>query len=298
MAATVFSWAATPLAQGTTMPSPEQTPTPRRTPAEGVVPDRYVVVLKEEEVRDPTAIAREHARGHGAQVLHTYRHALKGYAARIPDQRLDEVRAEERVDYIVRDATVTTAGQRVPWGIDRVSADRSSTRAGNGTGDVSNVNAYIIDTGIDKAHTDLNVVEHVNFHGGQNTDCDGHGTHVAGTVAAADNSAGVVGVAPGAPLTGVKVVGCDGSGSVANLIAGIDWVTLDAQKPENVRTPAIANLSLDTRANRALDEAVRASAASGVFYSVAAGNDGRNRSEEHTSELQSRQYLVCRLLLE
>ena len=276
MAATVFSWAATPLAQEPTMPAPEQTTTPGRTPAEGVIPDRYIVVLKEEEVRDPTAIARGHAQGHGAQVLHTYRHALKGYAARIPDQRLDEVRAEERVDYIVRDATVTTAGQRVPWGIDRVNADRSSTRAGNGTGDVSNVSAYIIDTGIDKAHTDLNVVEHVNFHGGQNTDCDGHGTHVAGTVAAADNSTGVVGVAPGAPLTGVKVVGCDGSGSVANLIAGIDWVTLDAQKPENVRAPAIANLSLDTRANRALDEAVRASAASGVFYSVAAGNDGRN----------------------
>jgi subtilisin family serine protease len=276
MVATVFSWATTPLAQETTVPAPQQSTTPGRAPAESVIPDRYIIVLKEEEVRDPTAIAREHAQGHGAQVLHTYRHALKGYVARIPDQRLDEVRAEERVDYIVRDGTVTTAAQRLPWGIDRVKAERSSTRAGNGTGAVSNVNAYIIDTGIDKAHTDLNVVEHVNFHGGRNTDCDGHGTHVAGTVAAADNSTGVVGVAPGAPLTGVKVVGCDGSGSVANLIAGIDWVTLDAQKRENARKPAIANLSLDTQANRALDEAVRASAASGVFYSVASGNDGRN----------------------
>ncbi len=63
MAATVFSWAATPLAQETTMPAPEQTTTPGRTPAEGVIPDRYIVVLKEEEVRDPTAIAREHAKG-------------------------------------------------------------------------------------------------------------------------------------------------------------------------------------------------------------------------------------------
>ncbi len=277
MVAIVFSWATTPLAQETTVPAPGQTTTPGRTPpAESGIPDRYIVVLKEEEVRDPTAVAREHAQGHGAQVLRTYRHALKGYAARIPDQRLDEVRAEERVDYIVRDGTVTTAAQRLPWGIDRVDADRSGTRAGNGRGAVSNVNAYIIDSGIDKANTDLNVVKHVNFHGGKNTDCDGHGTHVAGTVAAEDNSTGVVGVAPGAPLTGVKVVGCDGSGYVASLIAAIDWVTLDAQLPGNARKPAIANVSLDTGANRALDEAVRASAASGVFYSVAAGNDGRN----------------------
>jgi len=243
--------------------------TPGRTPAQGAIPGQYIVVL-EKEVRDPTAVAREHAQRHGAQVLYTYRHALKGYAARIPDQRLDEVLAEERIDYIERDSTVTTVAQKLPWGINRIDADISSTRAGNGSGAVTNVNAYIIDTGIDKGHPDLNVVRHVNFHGGKNTDCDGHGTHVAGTVAAEDNTSGVIGVVPGAPLTGVKVVGCDGSGSVANVIAGIDWVTVDAQKP------AIANLSLDTRANRALDDAVRASASSGIFYSVAAGNEGRN----------------------
>jgi subtilisin family serine protease len=254
--------------------APEQTTTRERTPAQGAIPGQYIVVLKE-EVRDPTAVAREHARRHGAQVLHIYQHALKGYAARIPDQRLEEVLAEERIDYIERDGKVTTVAQRLPWGIDRINADRSSTRAGNGTGALSNVNAYIIDTGIDKTHTDLNVVEHVNFHGGRNTDCNGHGTHVAGTVAAEDNNRNVVGVAPGAPLTGVKVVGCDGSGSVSGLIAGIAWVTADALKLENAKKAAIANLSLDTAANRALDEAVKASAASGVFYSVAAGNDGR-----------------------
>jgi aqualysin 1 len=203
-------------------------------------------------------------------VLHTYQHALEGYAARIPDHRLDEVLAEERVDYVERDAAVTIAAQTRPWGIDKIDADLSSTRAGNGTGAVSNVNAYIIDTGIDKRHPDLNAVGHVNFAGGRNTDCDGHGTHVAGTVAAEDNAGGVVGVAPGVPLTGVKVLGCDGSGSVANVIAGIDWVTANAKKP------AIANLSLETRASRVLDEAVRISAASGVFYSVAAGNSGRD----------------------
>jgi subtilisin family serine protease len=82
----------------------------------------------------------------------------------------------------------------------KIVADSSSTRADNGSGAVSNVNAYVIDTGIYKAHIDLSVVQHVNFTGdGRNRDCDGHGTHVADTVAAKDNSSNVVGTAPGAP---------------------------------------------------------------------------------------------------
>jgi subtilisin family serine protease len=264
MLAAGISWAGTTLAS-------EQT---TRTPAPRVIPGQYIVVL-EQEVRDPVAVAREHARRHGARVLHTYQHTLEGYAAQIPDKRLDEVRADSSVAYIEGDSTVTIAAQKLPWGVDRVEADVSSARAGNGSGAISDVNVYVIDTGI-RRHSDLNVVEQVNFHGGRNTDCDGHGTHVAGTVAAEDNNTSVVGVAPGAPLTGVKVLGCDGSGSVASVIAGIGWVTADAQKRKNFRTPAIANLSIDTLANRALDQSVRASAASGIFYSVAAGNEGRN----------------------
>jgi peptidase inhibitor I9 len=159
---------ATPSSTGTA------TLAPGPTPAQGAIPGRYIVVL-EEEARDPTAVAREHAQRHGAKVLHTYQHALDGYAARIPDRRLDEVLAEERVDYVERDATVTTAAQTRPWGIDKVDADISSTRAGNGAGAVSNVNAYIIDTGIDKNHADLNVAGHVDFSRGQNTDRNGHG---------------------------------------------------------------------------------------------------------------------------
>jgi subtilisin family serine protease len=160
--------------------------------------------------------------------------------------------------------------QTLPWGINKIDADASSTLAGNGSGAVSNVNAYIIDSGIDAAHTDLNVVRHVNFAGGTNTDCNGHGTHVAGTVAARDNTSAVVGVAPGAPLTGVKVLGCSGSGSWSGVIAGIDWVKANAKKP------AVANMSLGGGANKAVDDAVRSSANSGVFYALAAGNSGAN----------------------
>jgi subtilisin family serine protease len=125
----------------------------------------------------------------------------------------------------------------------------------------------VIDSGID-SHSDLNRSGHVNFAGGKNTDCNGHGTHVAGTVAAKDNSSDVVGVAPGAPLFGVKVLGCSGSGSTSGVIKGVDWVTANAKKP------AVANMSLGGSASQALDDAVKKSAASGVLYSIAAGNDG------------------------
>src|SRR5215207_9689619 len=129
---------------------------------------------------------------------------------------------------------------------------------------------YIIDTGIDDTHTDLNFAGQVNFTGGPNRDCNGHGTHVSGTVAAEDNTSDVVGVSPGAPLTAVKVLGCSGSGSTSGVIKGVDYVTTNATEP------AIANMSLGGSASKALDDAVTRSANSGVFYSLAAGNEGAN----------------------
>ena len=238
-------------------------------PPEGVIPGQYIVVFDEGEVRDPTAVARDHAQGHGAEVLYTYQYALEGYAARIPQQRLDEVRNDPQVAYVEPDQTAEIARQRLPWGIDWIGADVSSTRAGNGSGYISNVNAYIIDTGIDRTHPDLYHGTHVNFTGdGRNRDCNGHGTHVAGTVAARDNTRDVVGVAPGTPLSGVKVLGCDGVGATSGVIKGVDWVTANAWKP------AIANMSLAGGASDALDTAVKNSAASGIFYSLAAGNQG------------------------
>jgi len=125
---------------------------------------------------------------------------------------------------------------------------------------------YIIDTGIDRQHPDLNVVEHVSFASGGNKDCNGHGTHVSGTVAAKNDAQGVLGVVPGAPLHGVKVLGCNGSGTLSGVIAGVDWVTAHRV------LPAVANMSLGGGASQALDDAVRNSVASGVVYALAAGN--------------------------
>src|SRR5215207_7759491 len=244
------------------------TPGQGQGPPEGAIPGRYVVVFDEGEVQDPTAVARQHAQRHGAEVLYTYQYAIEGYAARLPEGRLDEVRADGRVAYVEPDQTMYAEAQTLPWGIDRIDADVSSTKAGNGSGAVSGVNAYVIDTGI-YGHTDLYRVKHVNFVGdGRNTDCNGHGTHVAGTLAAKDNTTDVVGVAPGAPLTGVKVLGCNGSGATSGVIKGVDWVTANARKP------AIANMSLGGSLSQALDDAVRRSAGGGIFYSIAAGNNG------------------------
>ncbi|WP_192805292.1 S8 family peptidase [Noviherbaspirillum aerium] len=206
---------------------------------------------------------------HRFKSKHVFSHAAKGFAVDLTPDQVEALRAEPTVAYIEPDQPVKIDAQSMPWGIDRIEADRSSTLAGNGSGAVSNVNVYVIDTGI-AAHSDLNLVAHLNFIDTNNTDCNGHGTHVAGSIAARDNTSAVVGVAPGARLYGLKVLDCAGSGSTSAIIKAVDWVTANAVKP------AVANMSLGGGASQALDDAVRRSVASRVFYSVAAGNSGVN----------------------
>ena len=226
-------------------------------------------------------------RGRGFRADFVYSRALRGFAARLSAQQIADLENDPRVAYVELDGEMrivqrgrpggggggTTPPQTLPWGIDKIDADISTTLAGDGTGAVGNVRAYIIDTGIE-THGDLNLVAHVNFAGGKNTDCHGHGTHVAGTVAARDNAQDVVGVAPGAPLYGVKVLNCQGSGTTSGVIAGVDWVTQQALAANGAG--AIANMSLGGGVSAALDNAVVSSVAAGVFYSVAAGNSGAN----------------------
>jgi aqualysin 1 len=227
---------------------------------------RYIVVLK--TAVDSDAVARIHAQKYNANVEDVWAHALHGYAAVIPNDRVAEVRADANVAYVESDGEATITAQTIPWGIDRIDADLSSTQAGNGSGTVGNVQVFVIDTGVDRNHPDLNVVSFVNFaKGGKNsTDCNGHGTHVAGTIAAKDDAQGVVGVAPGAPVYAVRVLSCNGSGQWSWIISGINWVTA------NHGANAVANMSLGGGANQAVDDAVRNSAASGVFYALSAGN--------------------------
>jgi aqualysin 1 len=209
--------------------------------------------------------ALERQRGFRAE--HVFSAALRGFSARLSAEQIAELERDSNVASIEPDGEMFAIGQTTPWGILEIDADKSSTFAGDGTGDVANVNVYVIDTGI-ASHADLNKVRHVNFAGGKNDDCHGHGTHVAGTAAAKDNESDVVGVAPGAMLTGVKVLSCSGSGTTSGVIKGVDWVKANAVKP------AVANMSLGGGVSTALDNAVKNAATSGVFFAVAAGNSG------------------------
>ena len=233
----------------------------------------YIVVL-EESVSNPRAVAAEHSGRFGAQVSHVYRHALKGYAATLSSARLAALRADSRVAFISEDRAVQATAQTLPTGVNRTEGDRSSTASGNGSGSV-NVPVAIIDTGIDVDHPDLNVVGGRNCSSGKSfDDGNGHGTHVAGTVAAKDDSQGVVGVAPGAPLYAVRVLNNAGSGSWSSVICGIDWVTANAASTGI----EVANMSLGGTgsdgacASDALHKAICNSVGAGITYVVAAGN--------------------------
>jgi len=168
-------------------------------------------------------------------------HPLRGFAADLTAAQQRALAQEPHVLYIepdgemhiVQDQAAATVPQILPWCIDRIDGDLSSAHSGDGTGTVTGVDVYVIDTGIDISNADLNVVSFVNFIDATNNDCSGAGT-------------------------------------TSSAIAGVDWVTANAQKP------AVANMSVGGTISRALDSAVLQSVASGVTCAIAAGNDGRN----------------------
>ena len=179
------------------------------------------------------------------------------------------------------------SGQIVPTGVLRINGDLSSTVAGNGSGSVD-VDVAVIDTGIDLDHEDLNVVggyncvavAEVKTKGKPNkdnpdnkfNDGHGHGTHVAGTIGAVDNNVGVVGVAPGARLWAVRVLGDSGSGSLTDVLCGIDWVTASANVIEVANMSIWASGSDGSCGSYALHQAICSSVNAGVTYVVIAGN--------------------------
>ena len=161
--------------------------------------------------------------------------------------------------------------QTLPWGVEKVSrngSDWSSTRPGDGGGSVG-MDIYVIDTGI-QASADLNGGTDVNFRGGTNTDCDGHGTHMAHIAGAIDNTSGVVGVAPGVRLHGVKVLDCSGRGTDVHALAGLDWVV------QNGARNSVITMSFGGPISVPFDEGVRRAVASGFTVIAAAGNEHRN----------------------
>ncbi len=203
---------------------------------------------------------------YGVKARHAFSQVMKGFAADLTDSQVARLKADPTVLAIEADQPMKAIAQLTPWGITRTDASLSSTLAGNGSGSIGNVNVYVIDTGI-ATHPDLNLVRHVNLTTDRkNTDCNGHGTHVAGTIGARDDSGYVVGMAPGVRLTGVKVLDCTGAGTTSSVIKGVDWVAANAVKP------AVANMSLGGGASTMLDNAVLKAVSAGVVFAIAAGN--------------------------
>jgi hypothetical protein len=237
-------------------------------------------------------------RGLGFTPTLTYGTAAFGFSATIPEARLNGLRRNPQVKYVELDGIASIprpitqapkfcgsnpnhpacgggggddppSGQVTPWGIARVGGPVTYT--GFGT-------AWIIDTGIDFDHPDLNVDvgKSANFvQRGKNSakDGHGHGTHVAGTIAAIDNLIDVVGVAAGTPVAAVRVLNNSGSGAYSWVIAGVDYVAANGSNGD------VANMSLGGPPSDALDDAVRVAAAAGIKFSLAAGNSSDDANE-------------------
>jgi hypothetical protein len=210
-------------------------------------------------------------------IENVYTGSVFGISAKLSDKDVRMLEKDARVDYIEPNRYIELSyrleedtegldgakAQTIPWGISRVGA---AVYTGSRV-------AWVVDTGIQYNHPDLNVYTSAcrSFVSGESyNDGNGHGTHVAGTIAAIHNTYGVVGVAAGARVVAVKVLSNQGGGSYAGIISGIDYVRSVASSGD------VANFSLGGPASTALDNAVINLSNRGVWCVIAAGNDYRN----------------------
>ncbi len=244
---------------------------------------KYIVVLKPgSTLADVSSMGQSL----GNRPEHSYGHAIVGFAGVLTPGELGRLKADPRVDFIEPDAPVSIAKkppgtpggggedppptQEIPWGYDRIDADLNGGSGGSGVG------VAVLDTGVDLDHPDLSgVINGANFIRSTKPadDDNGHGTHVAGIIAAVNNTIGIVGVAPNATIIAVKVLDRRGSGSYSGVIAGIDWVAANAST-HNIK---VANMSLTGGGySTAMYDAITGANAAGVTFVVAAGNNGSN----------------------
>ena len=267
-----------------------------------IIPDQYIVVFKN-KITDAYSETDNIARTRKIERIHVYDNAIKGFAAKINDTELEKIKNDPRVDFVTEDRVVYISDfefedefssekimtsrksstqvqppQNIPTGIDRINAENLQNKG-------KDIGVAVIDTGIDISHPDLksNIIANKNCLSVRKSgnDDNGHGTHVAGTIAALNNSIGVIGVAPEAKLIAVKVLNQNGSGTWSSVICGIDWVTANATR-YNIK---VANMSLggggtsDNNCgysnNDPLHKAICKSRDAGVTYVVAAGNENK-----------------------
>lgn len=238
------------------------------TPAE----ERYIVTLKDNS--DSKLLSKLHAAKRKLKVKSVFSHAMKGYSASMTPAEAKQLAKEPSVATVEKDGIVSAAllQSSATWGLDRIdqrsfplTSSFSYTSSGVG------VTAYVLDTGVRTSHADFGGRVSAGFDAVDGSlpadDCNGHGTHVAGTIGSA-----TYGVAKGVTIVPVRVLDCNAFGYWSWVIAGIDWVTAHHQKGK----PAVANMSLSGGKNSSVNSAVSKSIQDGVSYVFAAGNDGTN----------------------
>ncbi|KUM11381.1 serine protease [Acinetobacter calcoaceticus] len=277
MAAVNFVYAATPTSSSILDSSQ----------VKGIIKNQYIVILNK-DAGLPTDFAQNIAKQHGGKILQSYDTVLKGFAIYLPDTAatafVEAMKKNPQVISVENDTVmkIDVTNQSNPdWGLDRVDQKAlplNSTYSYSQTG--SGTTAYIVDTGILSSHQQFSGRVQAGYtaisDGNGTTDCNGHGTHVAGTV-----GGGAYGIAKNVSLVPIRILGCDGSGASSNVIAGLDWILKNGKKP------AVVNMSLGGDASASLDSAVENLFNNGYVMVVAAGNsntDACNSSPARVSK--------------
>ncbi|SMF10550.1 S8 family peptidase [Pseudobacteriovorax antillogorgiicola] len=250
------------------------------------IPDQYIVVMKDDQqamstfsLRDRMEIRmqrleamQERMQGmFGVRIQKRFQKLLGGFVVKASRWDVEEIAADDEVAFVEADriVSINATQKSATWGIDRIDSREGRDGAYNYNYTGRGVHAYIIDTGVLSSHNEFSGRMGQGYSsisdGRGSEDCNGHGTHVAGTVGGS-----TYGVAKEVTIHGVRVLGCNGSGSNSGVIAGVEWVA------ENAIKPAVANMSLGGGASSALDRAVEKAIDAGITFVVAAGNSSAN----------------------
>ncbi|KAF9425341.1 hypothetical protein BGZ94_007606 [Podila epigama] len=239
------------------------------------VADSYIVVLKKGnsvadfQTKFDAISRRQNGRGRKSTISRKYK-AIPAFSAIVNSAALKEILASDEVEYVEQDSIITLQGTQVSppsWGLTRVSQRNRDLSQPFNYNDAAGegITAFVIDTGVYIEHDDFGgrASWGANFiTGSPDTDENGHGTHVAGTIGGT-----LYGVAKKVEIVGVKVLDADGSGTTSGVIAGMDWVAENA-----VPGKSVVNMSLGGSKSTALNAAAVRLYDANIPLIVAAGN--------------------------